>query len=165
MTRASRLNELGGAAATGAAAGLAGAAVMAVGEKLEQAVTHRPNSYVPARALLALLGKQTGDGAKPVVWNHLMHYATGAALGALRGIWAVTGIRGVHANLWHTVIRLGFDQTIENSTGVGAPPATWPAGERAVDVLHKAVFSVVTGVVADRVLPPRLSSTRGRTSH
>lgn len=161
----SRFHGIAGAAATGAAAGLAGAAVMVVGEKIEQAMTHRPNSYVPARALLTLLGRHPGDDAKPFVWNHLMHYGTGAALGALRGVWAVTGIRGTHANAWHTVIRLGFDQTIENATGVGAPPATWPTGERTVDVLHKAVFSVVTGMIADRVLRPVLISARGRTSH
>lgn len=73
--------------------------------------------------------------------------------------------RGAHANAWHTVVRLGFDQTIENATGVGAPPTTWPVREQVVDVLHKAVFSVATGMIADRALAPVLTSTRGRTSH
>lgn len=153
------------AAGAGAVAGLAGGAVMSAGEKLEQALTHRRDSHVPARALLALLGRDPGDAATPVVWNHVMHYGTAATLGALRGVWAVTGIRGAHANAWHTVVRLGFDQTVENATGVGAPPSTWPAGELAVDVLHKTVFSVATGVVADRLLPPVLRSQRGRRSH
>lgn len=147
------------------AAGLAGGAVMVAGEKIEQAITHRPNSYVPARTLLTLLGHQPGEDARPVAWNHLMHYSTAATLGALRGMWAVTGVRGAHANAWHTVIRLGFDQTLENATGVGAPPATWPVAEQVVDVLHKAVFSLATGMIADRMLPPALTSTRGRISH
>ncbi|MEW1982528.1 hypothetical protein AB0333_16610 [Citricoccus sp. NPDC079358] len=161
----SRLSGILQAAGTGAAAGLAGGVVMVVGEKIEQAITHRPNSYVPARALLTLVGQHPGDTDRPVVWNHLMHYSTAATLGALRGIWAVTGIRGAHANAWHTVVRLGFDQTIENATGVGAPPTTWPVREQVVDVLHKAVFSVATGMIADRALAPVLTSTRGRTSH
>lgn len=165
MTTASRLGGIVGAARTGAVAGLVGAAVMVAGEKVEQAITHRPNSYVPARALLTLLGQAPGDDAKPLVWNHVMHYGTGAALAALRGVWAITGIRGAHANAWHTAVRLAFDQTIENSTGVGAAPSTWPPQEQIVDVLHKAVFSVVTGIVADRTLQPALASTRGRTSH
>lgn len=165
MTRTSRLSALGWAAGTGALAGLLGAGVMVVGEKAEQAVTHRPSSYVPARALLTVLGRRPGDDARPAGWNHLMHYATGAALGALRGVWAATGIRGVQANAWHTVVRLAFDQTVENATGVGAPPATWPTMEKVVDVLHKAVFSFVTGTVADRALPPALVSGRGRRSH
>jgi ABC-type phosphate/phosphonate transport system substrate-binding protein len=80
-------------------------------------------------------------------------------------VWAATGIRGGYANAWHTVIRLGFDQTAENATGAGAPPASWPRLEQLVDVLHKTVFAVVTGVVADRLVPPALVSDRGRTSH
>jgi hypothetical protein len=43
----------------GALAGAAGVAVMTVGEKLEQAVTKRPNSYVPAHTLERLLGLPT----------------------------------------------------------------------------------------------------------
>lgn len=165
MATSSRAGALARAAGAGAAAGLVGAGVMVVGEKLEQAITHRPNSYVPARALLTLLRQRPGDDARPPVWNHIMHWGTGAALGALRGIWSVTGIRGPQASIWHTVVRLAFDQTIENATGVGAPPASWPTSEKIVDIGHKAMYSAVTGAVADRVLRPTLASTRGRTSH
>ena len=42
------------AAVRGAVAGLVGVAVMTAGEKVEQAVTGRPNSYVPGRTLTAL---------------------------------------------------------------------------------------------------------------
>lgn len=165
MTGTSRLTAIIRAAGAGAAAGLVGAGVMVVGEKLEQAVTHRPDSYVPARALLTLMGQHPSNDARPPVWNHVMHWGSGAVLGALRGVWAVTGIRGPQANAWHTVVRLAFDQTVENATGVGAPPASWPTGENIVDVGHKALYSIVTGMVADRILPPALASTRGRTSH
>ena len=153
------------AAAVGALSGLAGVAAMTAGEKVEQRFTHRPNSYVPARTLLTLLGRRPGESERPPVWNHLMHWGTGAVLGALRGVWAVTGIRGPLANTKHTVVRLGFDQTLENTTGAGAPPSTWPAKEFVVDVVHKAVYAVVTGVVADRLIRPSLGSRRGTRSH
>ena len=160
-----RIATLRAAAARGAAAGLVGVAAMTVAEKLEQAATHRPNSYVPARALLTLLGKQPTDHDAPAVWNHAMHWGTGAVLGALRGVWAATGIRGTQANAAHTVVRLAFDQTVENATGVGAPPTTWPRLERRVDVAHKTVYSFVTGLAADRWIAPRLQSRRGIASH
>lgn len=63
------------------------------------------------------------------------------------------------------MVRLAVDQTLENSTGAGAPPSSWPRRELAVDLLHKTVFSVVTGVVVDRWVRPALVSRRGRTSH
>lgn len=165
MSRTSRVPRLARAWAQGAVAGLAGVAVMTVGEKVEQRLTHRPGSYVPARALLTLLGRRPGERDQPVVWNHAMHWGTGALVGGIRGVWSVTGIRGPVATTWHTVVRLAFDQTVENATGAGAPPTTWPVGEQAVDVLHKAVYATVTGLVADAWVRPDLRSTRGRTSH
>ena len=165
MTARPRSGVLARAAGIGAVAGLVGAGVMVVGEKAEQALTHRPDSYVPARALLTVLGRHPGDHERPAGWNAVMHYGTGAALGALRGVWAVTGIRGPGASAWHAVVRLAFDQTVENATGAGAPPASWLTDETAVDLLHKAVYSLVTGALADRLVAPVLTSTRGRTSH
>ncbi len=163
--RATRTFQLAGAAGRGVAAGLVGVAVMTASEKAEQALTHRQNSYVPARALLTLLGRHPADDERPWLWNHAMHYGTGALLGALRGIWAAVGLRGPNAHLAHTVVRLAFDQTIENTTGVGAPPHTWPRQEQVIDLAHKAMYSLATGLVAERLVAPDLQSRRGTTSH
>jgi hypothetical protein len=164
-TNQSRGATLARAAGRGMVAGLAGVAVMTTGEKLEQLVTHRPNSYVPARALLTMLGRSPRDGVQPPVWNHAMHWGTGALLGAVSGVWAVTGLRGPRAYLAHTVVRLAFDQTVENTTGVGAPPRTWPVQEQVVDIAFKAVYSLATSLVAERLVAPVLEGRRGTTSH
>ncbi len=160
-----RRRQLATAALRGAGAGALGVAVMTAGEKVEQSFTHRPNSYVPGRALMTLLGRRPDDAVRPPLWNHAMHWGTGIVLGALRGVWAATGLRGPRAHLTHTVVRLATDQTVENATGVGAPPHTWPRREQAVDVLHKAVYSFATGLLAERLVPPHLESRRGTTSH
>ena len=161
----SRPRALLSAVARGSAAGLVGVAVMTAGEKLEQALTGRPDSYVPARTLLTLLGRSPRDRDRPLVWNHVMHWGTGAALGGLRGLWSAVGLRGPRADLAHTVVRLATDQTLENAAGTGAPPHTWPVLEQVVDVAHKAVYSFATGLVTDRLVPPALESRRGTTSH
>jgi hypothetical protein len=160
-----RPSRLVAAAGRGVVAGLVGTAVMTAVEQVEQRVTHRPDSYVPARALLTLLGRRPGDGDRPPGWNHAMHWGTGAVLGALRGVWAAVGLRGARAHLAHTVVRLSFDQTLENGTGCGAPPRTWPAREQAWDTAHKAVYSLVTGLLAERWVQPSLESRRGTVSH
>jgi len=152
------------AAGRGALAGLVGVAAMTAAEQLEQRVTGRADSYVPARTLRALVGRSTGDDERPFLWNHAMHWGTGAALGALRGVWAAVGIRGTEAHVAATVVRLAVDQTLENATGVGAPPMRWPRRERVVDVAHKAVYAVVTGLVAQRSVAPTLESHRGLVS-
>lgn len=162
---ASRGTGLRAAAARGALAGLAGVAAMTLSEKAEQALTGRPNSYVPGRTMQALAGRRTSDREQPLLWNHAMHWGTGATLGALRGVWAAVGLRGPKAHLAHTVVRLATDQTLENATGVGAPPHTWPVQEQVVDVTHKAVYAFVTGLLAERWIAPALESQRGTTSH
>ena len=134
--------------------GLSGAGAMAGAAKLEQLLTRRPNSYVPGRTLTAVTtGRRLPESAKPPVRNHLMHWGTGATVGVLRGIWSASGLRGWRANAWHTTVRLATDQTLENATGVGSPPWTWSRRDQVVDIGHKAVYSFVTGAVADRLVP------------
>ena len=133
----------------GLVAGLAGAAVMTVGEKVEQRLTGRPDSHVPARVLARLTGLAEQRERQPRWLNLAMHYGQGALVGVLRSVMAQAGLRGPVASGMFTVVRLTSDQILENATGVGAPPQTWPRRELAVDVLHKTVYGFAAGVVAD----------------
>ncbi|HWH15709.1 MAG TPA: hypothetical protein VNT51_13275 [Miltoncostaeaceae bacterium] len=155
------MTTYGRAAALGMVAGLAGAAAMTAGEKLEQRLTRRPNSYVPAHVLSRVLRLSDPDADR---WgrNMAMHYGQAALVGALRGVWSAGNLRGVRASLMFTPLRLSVDQTLENTTGVGAPPWTWPRDELGIDVLHKAVFSLATGAVADALIEPSPRSSAHR---
>ncbi|MFK4244693.1 hypothetical protein ACI2KV_17560 [Micromonospora chokoriensis] len=133
----------------GLAAGLVGAAVMTAAEKVEQRVTGRPDSYVPAQVLARLAGLPESSGQQPRWQNLAMHYGQGAVVGVLRSVMAQAGLRGVWASSVFTALRLANDQILENATGVGAPPLTWPRQELAIDVLHKSVYAFATGAVAD----------------
>ncbi|WP_221361549.1 hypothetical protein [Streptomyces beigongshangae] len=133
----------------GLVAGAAGGVVMTLGEKIEQAVTGRPDSHVPARVLQRLTGLPERPGTQPLLVNWAMHHGQAALLGVLRSVMAQAGLRGPLASAEFAVVRLTNDQILENATGVGAPPSTWPRRELVVDVLHKAVYAFATGVVAD----------------
>lgn len=133
----------------GALAGACGVAVMTLGEKVEQRLTGRPDSHVPARTLERLTGAGERPGRQPLPVNWAMHVGQGALLGVLRSVMAQVGLRGSASSAMFTVVRLTNDQILENATGVGAPPQTWPRPELVVDLLHKAVYAFATGVVAD----------------
>ena len=152
------MGNLGQAALKGALGGLAGVAVMTAGEKVEQRLTGRPNSYVPGRTLGNLLGLTRPDENR-FGRNMAMHYTTGVMLGALRGLMAAANLRGPYASLMHTPVRLSTDQLLENLTGVGAPPWTWPRDELLIDVLHKAVYSLATGAFVDALVSPMPTSS------
>ncbi|BAL88248.1 hypothetical protein AMIS_30280 [Actinoplanes missouriensis 431] len=133
----------------GLAAGTAGVLVMTAGEKIEQRVTGRPDSHVPARVLERLTGMREHPRRQPVPVNWAMHFGQGMLLGVLRSVMAHAGLRGPWASAKFAVVRLTNDQILENLTGVGAPPQTWPRAELAVDLLHKTVYAFATGAVAD----------------
>lgn len=65
---------------------------------------------------------------------------------------AERGVRGPFASFLFMNLRLLNDQSLENTTGVGAPPWTWPVDEQVIDLLHKAVYAFTTGAVADRLV-------------
>ncbi len=155
------MNPCAAGAARGAAAGLAGAAAMAATAKLEQLATKRPDSYVPAHTLAHLLGLDKPD-ADVWVRNMAMHYLSGATAGALRGVMSAANLRGLPASWMHTTLRLSFDQTLENATGVGAPPWTWPRDEWAIDMAHKGIYALVTGAIADALIEPAPGSSARR---
>jgi hypothetical protein len=93
--------------------------------------------------------RERPGGRQPVPVNLAMHLGQGVLLGVLRSVMAHAGLRGPWSSAKFAVVRLTNDQILENATGVGAPPPTWPRRELAVDLLHKTVYAFTTGVVAD----------------
>jgi hypothetical protein len=133
----------------GMVGGLAGAVAMTLGEKVEQRFTKRPSSHVPGATLGRLVGVSDTTGQTSTAMNLGMHYGQAAVLGVVRSLMSTVGLRGPLASAKFGVLRLTNDQILENATGVGAPPQTWPRSELAVDVLHKAVYAFATGLVTD----------------
>lgn len=145
-------SNTGGVILAGLLSGLAGVAAMTVAEKLEQAVTGRPNSYVPAHTLERLLGLPQRPDRERLGLNWAMHWGQGVLLGVARAMMARSGFRGPVGSFLFLNLRLLNDQSLENATGVGAPPWTWQVQEQVVDILHKGVYAFAAGVVADRLV-------------
>ncbi len=143
----------------GMVAGAVGATVMTVGEKLEQRLTGRPDSMVPGRTLARVAGLPERTGKESVALNWAMHYGQAIALGPLRSLMAHAGLRGPVSSAKFAVVRLTNDQILENATGVGAPPETWPRGELTVDLIHKSVYAFATGLFADALVKPLPTSS------
>lgn len=93
-----------------------------------------------------------------------MRYLAGATVGAVRGLMSVSNVRGPLASLMHANLRLSFDQTLENATGVGTPPWTWPRDELLIDVSHKALYALVRGTISDALIPPSPTRHGGAAS-
>lgn len=136
----------------GLLAGAAGVAAMTLAEKIEQQFTKRPNSYVPAHTLERLLRQPYKPDSERIGFNWAMHWGEGILLGVVRGLMAERGYRGPVGSFMFTNLRLLCDQSLENATGVGAPPWTWPKDEQVIDLLHKGIYAFATGAVADMLI-------------
>ncbi|EHA19932.1 hypothetical protein CBS63078_5609 [Aspergillus niger] len=145
-----RPSSLGSCIIYGCGAGLLGVAAMTVGEKIEQYFTGRPSSYVPGHTLERLLRLPVRPDSERFGLNMAMHYGQGAAAAIIRALMSAYGVRGPFADFMFISIRLMIDQTLENVTGVGALPWTWPVNEQVIDIIHKGVFAFVTGYFTDK---------------
>ncbi|MBM3606731.1 MAG: hypothetical protein FJX25_19120 [Alphaproteobacteria bacterium] len=125
---------------------------MTLSEKIEQAFTKRPNSYVRGHTLERLAGAPRGSRPDRLSTNWAMHWGQGITLGAVRALMAQRGVGGPVGSFLFLNLRLLNDQTLENATGVGAPPWTWPHDEQIADLLHKSVYAFATGFVVDRLV-------------
>ena len=138
----------------GLVGGAIGTAAMTIGENLEQRVTGRADSYVPARTAGRLLRLGEPD-SEALGRNLAMHWGTGIVGGAARALLSERGFRGLPASATHLALRFTTDQMLENVAGVSSPPWTWPKFEVTIDLFHKAIYSLVTGALIDALIRPR----------
>ena len=96
---------------------------MTLVEKAEQSITNRPNSHVPGKTLVTMIGLSPAYyDANATTINHAMHWGQGALAATARGVVAYFGIVGPFGSSIFMGLRLLVDQTLENWTGVGALP-------------------------------------------
>ena len=140
----------------GLLAGVAGVAAMTLAEKIEQQFTKRPDSYMPAHTLERLLKLPHKPDEERLELNWAMHWGQGILMGAVRGLMAEKGFRGAVGSFFFMNLRFLNDQTLENATGAGTLPWTWPKDEQIIDLTHKGIYAFVTGAVADALIagPP-----------
>lgn len=133
-------------AGRGTLAGLVGAAVMTVSQRVDMAMSKRPPSTVPGQVAVRLLGRgdQGAQRLSPVV-----HWGHGAAMGAVRGALGAAGLRGPAASAVFFGLLWSGDALLYRALGIADWPWRWTRTELATDLGHKAVYAVTTGVVYD----------------
>jgi hypothetical protein len=90
-------SALGSTLVAGLLAGAAGVAAMTAAEKLEQAVTGRPDSYVPAHTLERLLGLRPRPDRGRLGLNWAMHWGKASCLAWRARPWPAAAWAGLSA--------------------------------------------------------------------
>jgi hypothetical protein len=128
---------------------------LTLSERLEMAITGREGSQVPGEVGAHLLPGKDPDAPSDVErLNTPVHWAHGIAMGGLRGLLDVGGVRGTAATAAHFALFWGSDAMLYRALGVADVPWRWSGDELASDVLHKGVYAVATGAVYEALAGP-----------
>jgi hypothetical protein len=119
-------------------------------QKVEQLLTNRPSSYVPARTISTHLGISSSFYARHEdLLNHAHHFAMAMLAAPIRATMSYYGVIGPVATFVHTGLRIMVDQTFEIGAGVSDWPWKWPINEQVIDVFHKGVYALTVGWICD----------------
>lgn len=138
------------ACARGLLAGVVGTVAMTLSSTIEMKLRDRGGSSAPEDAASEVLGIQDFEDADAEErFGTLAHWGYGIGLGAVRGLYAATGMPSAAATAAHFVTVWGAELVMLPALDVSPPATEWGVGEIAVDAWHHGVYAVATGVAFD----------------
>jgi len=127
----------------GIAAGAVGTLVMTIGQTIEMAITDRPPSATPAKAVEKLTRIELATAADEQRASTPIHWAYGTMLGALlAGLDRIPGPARTglfFASAW------GGGAMLLNALGLAQPPQDQKPRDLVTDIGHHAVYAVSAG--------------------
>ncbi len=136
---------IGEAVARGLAAGAIGTVALTVAEKAEMRLTGRPASTVPGQVAAKLSGRDPDKEPDAVRrLNAITHWAHGIAMGAVRGLIDVAGLRPVAASVVFYGVVWGGDAMLYRALGLAPEPWRWQRRELLTDLYGKGVLAFAT---------------------
>lgn len=136
--------------ATALGAGVAATAVMTAGQMIEQWLTGRPESRLPAEGVERATGFEPDDDAEERRLSSAAHWAYGSALGLAllpaRPLPEPVRTLALFAGVW------GLGLALEAFAKPGEPPGEWKPQQLAIDGLHHAVYAAVLGLAGGALL-------------
>ncbi|MGB9376368.1 MAG: hypothetical protein WCB04_02535 [Mycobacteriales bacterium] len=130
----------------GLVAGAVGTAAMTVSSNVEMKLRDRSASSAPADAAAKVLGLDFADEQDKERFGTAVHWGYGTGWGAVRGVLAALGLRGVGATGVHLGLLWGSEIVLLPALDVAPPITDWEPEEVAIDALHHVVYAVVTAM-------------------
>lgn len=143
------IGSLAGALGKGLVAGLVGTAAISVSQAIEMKMTGRPPSSTPRQAAEKVFAITPKDEQAAERVNNLTHYGYGTALGTIRGLLAVLGLRGTPANALHIAAAQTLAMVIVPKLGLAPPARQWGGKVIASEIVHHAVYGIAAGCALD----------------
>ena len=141
------LKKVTAAIGRGLIAGLCGTTAMTLSQQMEMKLTGREQSTGPGDMVASLLGVEPKGQSERETFANVVHWTWGTLWGLPRGLISLSGAKGGKATLLHAFIITGVDFWILHKFAMRPPPWRWDRKEVAIEVLHKSVLALATGLV------------------
>lgn len=146
----SSINKAGdyaGAVGRGLFAGLAGTAIMTVGQMIEMKITQRPGSTVPAEGVEKVMPvKAPKSKQDKMKLAQMTHFAYGTAWGIPLGVMNQAGIPAVLASISHFGAVWGTALTMLPKQNLAPPVTEWDSKTILIDVMHHGIYALAAGL-------------------
>lgn len=131
----------------GLVAGAVGTVAQTLSQRLEQSITRRGDSMVPAEVGAMVFGPPLTNVGEVRQLGLAVHWGHGISMGLLRGALGLTPLGPLTASALHFVLVWSGDVVLYKGLGVAPWPWKWGAKAVSTDLGHKFVLSAVTSAV------------------
>lgn len=128
----------------GLVAGAVGTAAQTLSQKVEQSITHREDSMVPAEVGAVVFKPSLSNVEEAQKFGLGVHWGHGITMGLLRGSLALTPLGPLVASAAHFVLLWTGDVLLYKGLKVADWPNKWGSKAVTTDLAHKFVLSAVT---------------------
>jgi hypothetical protein len=143
------LDSLGNAIGKGLLAGLAGTAAITLSQMIEMKITKRKASEAPVKVAEQVTDlKPVTEESKEKV-SQRIHWAYGTSWGIMRGLIALTGLKGLPAMTAHFAAIWGTAIFMLPAYNAGPKITEEDTKTIAIDAMHHAVYAVAAGLTFD----------------
>jgi hypothetical protein len=143
------LGELGNAIGKGLLAGLAGTAAITISQMIEMRITKRKASEAPVKVAEQVTDVKPATGEAKEKVSQEIHWAYGTSWGIARGLFSLTGLRGLPAIAAHFAAIWGTALVMLPAYKAGPKVTEEDAKTIAIDALHHAVYATAAGLAYD----------------
>jgi hypothetical protein len=125
----------------------AASAAMAVSQRVEMALTHRPGSKLPVRVVEALIGRGLPTGAQAVAGQFAQATLAALALGSAEAAHRIPIVPAIALNI---VVLVSANAVVARALGLGDVPWKWSFRDIATDLTHKTTLAIAATTLGRR---------------
>lgn len=133
----------------GLVAGILGTIVITISQQIEMEKTGRQPSNSPLLAAQKVFQINPQNEIAEKKLNNIVYFSYGTALGLIRGVLSILGIKGIIATLMHISIVQALSMFILSKLEITPPAGEWERKTILTELMHNGIYGMTAGLAFD----------------